>query len=149
MFQIGNQSPIKKFFFEICNFFDFFEKFCRTVSENDSSPTLYSRTVPSPSPPFPRVLAKTEYAHLGELLRMDHLSGSSQMLCRYRNTSTASTPASPPISLICELGCCPNVRGGCCSLDEASAEKWDLANKGIFFVIRYFFVSVSLGCICK
>lgn len=73
--------------------------------------------------PFPRVLDKSDYAHLGDLLRQEHLAGSSQMLCHYRNISSSAgrdRPAPSPISLICELGCCANSPGGCCTVDDPS-----------------------------
>ncbi|KAL3108569.1 hypothetical protein niasHT_015491 [Heterodera trifolii] len=67
---------------------------------------------------FPRVLSKKEYGHLGDFLRQEHLAGSSQMLCHYRNISSSSDRPSI-ISLICELGCCTDVSGGCCTLNES------------------------------
>uniref|UniRef100_A0A914H0A8 Uncharacterized protein n=1 Tax=Globodera rostochiensis TaxID=31243 RepID=A0A914H0A8_GLORO len=70
---------------------------------------------------FPRILSKTEYVHLGDFLRQEHLAGSSQILCHYRNISS-STDRPSTISLICELGCCPDVSGGCCTLSDPSGK---------------------------
>nr|CAD2122489.1 unnamed protein product [Meloidogyne enterolobii] len=70
---------------------------------------------------LPRVLLRrNDYSDIGELLGQEQLTGSSQVLCHYRNISALSTTSSAlrPISLLCQLGCCQHILGGCCTLED-------------------------------
>uniref|UniRef100_A0A1I8B1T9 Uncharacterized protein n=1 Tax=Meloidogyne hapla TaxID=6305 RepID=A0A1I8B1T9_MELHA len=70
---------------------------------------------------LPRVLLRrNDYSDLGELLGQEQLTGSSQVLCHYRNNSALATTSSAlrPISLLCQLGCCQHILGGCCILED-------------------------------
>uniref|UniRef100_A0A915LFQ7 Uncharacterized protein n=1 Tax=Meloidogyne javanica TaxID=6303 RepID=A0A915LFQ7_MELJA len=63
---------------------------------------------------LPRVLLRrNDYSDIGELLGQEQLTGSSQVLCHYRNVSALSTTSSAlrPISLLCQLGCCQHILG--------------------------------------
>ncbi|KAF7630990.1 hypothetical protein Mgra_00008765 [Meloidogyne graminicola] len=73
---------------------------------------------------LPRIiLKKNDYLDIGELLGQEQLTGSSQVLCHYKNnslisSSTKSSKIHQPISLICQLGCCQHILGGCCILED-------------------------------